>query len=251
LPDGKVVFGKQGLSAWLAEPTERYDHGILGDGIEAAALVVETGAGQRYTLQLPFSLVFEDRYPRMADLDADGDDEIYLVRSHRRFGAALVVVDLVGEELKVIAESEPIGMLHRWLNPVGAADFDGDGKMEIAVVITPHIGGTLKLYEFTTGQLVPEYEAYGFSNHFIGSRELEMSAVVDLNQDGIADLAVPDAVRYKLRLMTIKDHELIEIETISPGSRINTEIVHEIDSSGKSVLKYGLVDGRGIEVRVN
>ena len=39
----------------------------------------------------------------------------------------------------------------RWLNPVGVPDLDGEERAEIAAVITPHIGGTLKVYRRTTG----------------------------------------------------------------------------------------------------
>ncbi len=38
LPDGHVATGTRDIArAWLAEPTTRYDHGILGDKIEAGA----------------------------------------------------------------------------------------------------------------------------------------------------------------------------------------------------------------------
>ena len=43
LPDAKVATGKGDIArAWLAEPTTCYDHGILGDEIEAGSLVIET-----------------------------------------------------------------------------------------------------------------------------------------------------------------------------------------------------------------
>ena len=251
LPDGEVVYGRQGLSAWLAMPTRRYTHGVLGDDLEAGALVVETAEGKQLTLQLPENFVFEDRYPRFADLDGDGDDEIYLVLTNLYRGAALVVIDIREEKLRIVARSEAIGQRFRWLNPVGAGDFDGDGRMEIAVVITPHIGGILTIYEFKENQLTPEYEAQGFSNHFIGSRALAMSAVVDLDGDGIDDLAVPDARRQSLRMMSIKNNRLSELGTVEQGSRINTAIVQQPDPQGNSRLTYGLEDGRRIEVHIN
>ena len=61
LPDGKVATGKGEIArAWLAEPTTRYDHGILGDKIEAGALVIETRDGKRQTVRLKDDAVFED-----------------------------------------------------------------------------------------------------------------------------------------------------------------------------------------------
>ena len=87
LPDGKVVAGSRDIArAWLAEPTTRYDHGILGDRIEAAALVIETRDGKRQTVRLKDDAVFEDLKPRLADLDGDGHDAIVVVKSYLKRG---------------------------------------------------------------------------------------------------------------------------------------------------------------------
>jgi len=46
LPDGGMAIATDAIArAWLAEPTTRYDHGILGDKIEAGSLVIETRDG--------------------------------------------------------------------------------------------------------------------------------------------------------------------------------------------------------------
>ena len=45
--------GKHDIArAWLAEPTTRYDHGILGDAIEASSLVIERRDGTRHVVRL-------------------------------------------------------------------------------------------------------------------------------------------------------------------------------------------------------
>lgn len=42
VPDGEV--SKAGpFTAWLIDPTTRYNHGVLGDAIEAGGFVVERG----------------------------------------------------------------------------------------------------------------------------------------------------------------------------------------------------------------
>ena len=56
-------------SAWLADPTTRYDHGVLGDQIEAAALRLRTRDGKVLTYRLPGDSVFEDLEPRIVALD--------------------------------------------------------------------------------------------------------------------------------------------------------------------------------------
>ncbi|WP_416898529.1 MAG: FG-GAP repeat domain-containing protein [Minwuia sp.] len=88
---------------------------------------------------------------------------------------------------------------NRWLNPAGIADFDGDGVLEIAVVVTPHIGGTLRLLRPAGGtRMTRVAEAHGFSNHAIGSRDQDLSAVLDWDGDGLPDLALPDAARREV-----------------------------------------------------
>ncbi len=203
LPDTNVEVGTRNIrQAWFARPTRRYDHGVLGDAIEAASLKALMSDDQILEVRLPETSVFEDRTPRLADIDGDGQDEIIAVRSYLNSGAAVTLIGQVGANLQIIAEAPSIGQPNRWLNPVGAADFDGDGTTEIAVVITPHIGGTLQLYEWQGDRLVKDLSARGFSNHAMGSRELGLSALADVNNDGIVDMVLPDAGRASLVAVT-------------------------------------------------
>ena len=83
LPDGRVATGTHDIArAWLADPTERYDHGILGDTIESGRLMIEMRDGKRHTVRLKNNAVFEDLGRALADLDGDGHDEIIVVKSY-------------------------------------------------------------------------------------------------------------------------------------------------------------------------
>lgn len=76
LPAGGIAEAKGNgpVRAWYEKPTKRYDHGVLGDAIEAGSLVVFDNAGRKYEVVLPETFVFEDITPRIADLDGDGEN---------------------------------------------------------------------------------------------------------------------------------------------------------------------------------
>lgn len=223
LPDGVMRDGKVNiLRAWLTGPTDRYDHGILGDGIEASGLAVETVTGTKLTLTLPKSSVFEDRQARPMDVDGDGVEEIVAVRSYLHAGAALAVLSAKGNKLEIIAETPPIGISNRWLNPIGVGDFDGDGEPEIAYIETPHIGGILKVFRLKAGDFSQVYAAPGFSNHAIGSREQGLSAIFDANGDGAADILIPDARRRQVRLVSFHGGNFRELDKMAIPGKINS-----------------------------
>ncbi|MCT8329665.1 FG-GAP repeat domain-containing protein [Albidovulum sediminis] len=154
--------------ARYADPTGRYDHGALGDGFEFGALVLATTAG-RLRLTLPQARVFEDTAPRLADLDGDGAPEVIVVETDMGRGARLSVYGEAG----LIAATGYIGRTHRWLAPVGAADLDGDGTVEIAYVETPHLGRILRVVRLEGDRLVPVAEAAGLTNHRYGEPAIE------------------------------------------------------------------------------
>ena len=188
--------------AWLAEPTTRYDHGVLGDKIEAGALVIESRDGKTHTLRLKRDAVFEDLEPRLVDLDGDGHDEIVVVKSYLKRGSALAVVALRKGRYEIVAETPPLGAPHRWLNPAGIADFTGDGKTDIALVRQPHVVGELELWRYADGNLRKTAALPGTANHIIGTRALHMSAVADFDGDGIMDIALPSLDRRHLRIVS-------------------------------------------------
>jgi len=216
LPGSLTVHGTNDIrSAWLSQPTDRYQHGVFGKAVEAGGLTIITQDGVELTLTLPETAVFEDREPRLVDLNGDGRDEIILVKSTLDKGAALVIAGVQNGQLNILAEGAPIGYAHRWLNPVGTGDFDGDGQIELAYVETPHIGGTLRILRWTGDKLVEVYAQPGFSNHKYGTRELGLSGVLDTNQDGIKDLIVPDAARRTLRMVTFANGVFKDLRTIA------------------------------------
>ena len=242
LPDGEVATGAGLIAeAYLTGPTERYRHGILGDMIEASGIRVTTSDGAVLDATLGPESVFEDRLARIADIDGDGADDVIVVRSYLDRGAALSAWSVRGGELVRIAEAPAIGRPSRWLNPIGVADFDADGTPEVAAVITPHIGGILKFYSVRGEALIEEGSERGFSNHFIGSRALGLSAVFDADGDGIPDIALPDAGRRAIRIMTFAGGAIGELANLALPSRVRTSFVRV--AGAEPVFLFGLEDG--------
>ena len=166
--------------AWFSGATTRYPHGVLGDTIEATRLHIYTdqsisSCGDQ-TVTLPDELVFEDIAPRLADLDFDGLPEIIVVQSHQSLGAQLAIYQAAhdGIGLDLVATTPFIGQRNRWLAPVGVADFNGDGQMDVAYVDRPHLARTLRVWSFVPGGLdgqgsLREIAALGgLTNHRIG-----------------------------------------------------------------------------------
>lgn len=224
LPDGLIATTTGGdiRAAYYDEPTTRYAHGIMGDAIEAGTLVAEGADGEQYRLALPQSEVFEDRYPRLADLDADGTTEVITIRSSSRAGAAVTIYGLDDGHLVQKATTEFIGRANRWLNIAGIAPFLGGGALQIAYVTTPHIGGTLAIVGLKGGKLTRHGDAYDFSNHWIGSRELRLSATMMI--DGALALALPSADRATLRIMRFSEAGPIDVTAIRMPGRIDKAI---------------------------
>lgn len=248
LPDGLVARGTRNIAAaWFSGPTQRYRHFSFGTEHEADTLVVSTTDRRIFRLQLPGDSVFEDREPRLADVDGDGQDELIVVRSYLKTGAALAVVAVRPEGLAIVAETPPIGAPFKWLNPAGVADFDGDGQPDIALVRLPHLVGELEVWTLKNGTLVRTFTDDDVSNHAVGSRHFRLSAIADFDGDGISDLAIPSFDRRSLRLLAFRDGRVREIDRIAlPAvAAENFEIGRQ---AGRLAIRVGLNGGRSILV---
>ena len=246
LPDGGVaVHPSPGIaSAWYSQPTKRYNHGVLGDNIEGGGLRVKDDKGNLYTYQLPQDSVFEDITPRLADLDGDGRAEVITIKSFLNAGASLAIFGLRSGRLELIASTPPIGTSNRWLNIAGIRDLNGDGLTDIATVVTPHIGGTLEIWSYKGGKLVLTASKYGFSNHFIGSRNLDLSAVGDVSGDGRPNITIPGAARRQLRIMTLFGDTIEQSGSIDLPDKIEANIgLLSNPKSGLSAFVLGLANG--------
>lgn len=199
LPDGEVAT-QGGVTAYLVAPTRRYDHAVLGDAIEAGGFAAETG-GRRLVYRLGADAVFEDRRVRLADLDGDGAPEAVLVKSYLDRGSAIAVFRIMPAGIAPLAESAPIGRRHRWLNPIGVADFTATGAPTIAAVVTPHLTGSLRLYRLSAGRLAEVARTDGFTNHILGSRDLDLARIDDVLGLGTPQIVLPTIDRNSLAVV--------------------------------------------------
>ncbi len=98
------------------------------------------------------------------------------------------------------------------------------------------------------GELVQVAAADGFSNHAIGSTELGMSAFADVDGDGIVDIALPNAQRSALRIVTVAGGMMRELATAPLPSPVATAITVVTSADGVAFVA-GLEDGTLVLVR--
>ena len=83
--------------------------------------------------------------------------------------------------------------------------------------------------------------ARGFSNHAIGSRNLDLSALLDANGDGVTDMAVPDNRRETLRIVTFAGGRFRQLAALPNRFEIIAGILKtQLPRGGNPVLIYAL-----------
>lgn len=190
IPDARIVEVGPDRAAVLTGATTRYDHGVLGDGIEADRVtMLETRDGLSIDWHArPEGGVIEGQAPIIADLAGDGRPTVIVTASDSREGARIVSFGLDGRK---IAVGPAIGTGFRWRHQLAVAPFSDDGTPELAVVRTPHIGGRLEFYRLHGDRLSIVATRDGYSSHTIGSRNLDTTVAGDFDGDGRPEIVVP------------------------------------------------------------
>lgn len=187
-------------TAWYDGATDRYSHGVLGDAIEPSILSISTNTSCDISITLDEQHVFEDIAPRLADIDNNGTAEVITVRSHQNKGAQVAIYTLGNEStLELLATTPYIGTANRWLAPVGIADFNNDGVMDIAFVDRPHLAKKLRVWSYKDSELKEIASKGGYSNHRIG--EAFISGGIRLC-NGTTEMITADA--YWQRILSTK-----------------------------------------------
>ncbi|NJK44065.1 MAG: hypothetical protein HC933_07050 [Pleurocapsa sp. SU_196_0] len=203
--DGEVV-------ALVAPTKDRYAHGVLGDAVEATAVVVleRHSLAVRWRLDLPSPFVFEDLSLRPVRFG--GQDRLAVVRSSAKGGAALALVGLSANRLEVTA-AEDFGQPNRWLNPLV-------GFGTLYAVHTPHIGGVLNQYSLVGNKLSRAARLEGVSSHRIGSRHLESALVVAVNR-----LVVPRQDHRGLVAITCTQGRCVVTSEVAFGAAYSSNMI--------------------------
>ncbi len=201
--------------ARYVSPTDVYPHGALGDDLEwgAVEITVSRRKGEEgdlvsghvdltYRIKAPANAVFEDTMPRLWDVDGDGHPEVVVVISHQDHGAQLAVIGYDGDAFRYIATTPTIGTRFRWLAPVGAADLDGDGHVEVAFVLTPHLSKTLHIWRYRDGDFRRVAQQNGLTNHKIGWDYIPGGLRVC---DGMPELVTANADWTRVMAITFQD----------------------------------------------
>lgn len=240
LPDARLLRDGGGRIVALAGATDRYGHGVLGDGIEAGAIVrLDPGdLSVSSRASVPEGAVVEGIAPILADVTTGDGHEAVVTESDADRGARQVVYGAGGERL---GAGPAIGTGFRWRHALAVAPFAPGGARELAVVRTPHVGGTVEFYRLGGD---PEIVATlsGYSTHAIGSRNLDGGVAGDFDGDGRVELLVPTDDRRTLAGIRRTDGGVREAWRLPIGGDLATNVLATRGPEGIAVA-VGCADG--------
>ncbi len=92
LPDSQIIENDSQRLLILSDPSEQYQHGILGDTVEATSVTIVEISDESKVISkfsVPSDWVIESIRPIWSDWDGDGDREIVLTLSNSKSGAKI------------------------------------------------------------------------------------------------------------------------------------------------------------------
>lgn len=224
LPDARLIADDRGRLLLLTDATTRYDHGVLGDAVEAASItLVETAPTPRVALTIPIPdpLVVEGIAPIWADLTGDGIREIIVTLSDASQGAWIAVFNEAGER---VAAGPPIGQGRRWRHQLAVAPFGPTGELRLADVLTPHIGGIVEFNQLAGDALQIVDRTPGYTSHAIGSRNFDQALAGDFDGDGYIELLLPNQAMTELGAVRQLPGGAEVSWTVPVGDRMSTNL---------------------------
>lgn len=242
LPDARILFDEHGRLLLLTDPTDRYPHGVLGDAIEGGGFaLIETAPEMRVAAHvlIPKPQVIEGIMPLWVDWDGDGNREIIVTLSDAAQGAQIV---LFGEDGTRLASGTAVGEGNRWRHQIVVAPFGPHGEMELAAVLTPHIGGVVEFYQWQGDQLSVVAQLPGYSSHVIGSRNLDMAMAGDFNGDGRPELLLPTPERTQLGGIQRTANGAEAVYHVELGGELITNLAGVTMGTGETAVAVGRAD---------
>ncbi len=242
LPNGRLLVDDNDRLLFLSHPTQRYRHGVLGDEVEAAGItLLNTKDPQNgvFTIFVSEQDVVEGLSPIWADLDGDGEREIVVTLSNAAKGARIAVFSEDGKE---IAAGPAVGQGFRWRHQLAVAAFGPEGEVELADVLTPHIGGVVEFYQLENAELKVVARVPGHTSHVLGSRNLDMAVAGDWDSDGRFELLVPTQNRAELSGIRRTSGGAEVVWSLPVGGRISTNMGVVTNSDGGLSVAVGRED---------
>ena len=248
-PDARLVMNRVGQVAFYANATDqRYVHGIMGDSLEGATLLVlevrDSQLGILARVDLPGEQVFEGIAPFWADIDGDGREDLVTTVADGTFGARLRLYLWDGNQIRQEVDGPAIGRGKRWRHQLTAGPFGPAGEIEVADIVTPHIGGTVQFLRLEKGALPVKASYDGVTSHLIGSRNLDQTAAGDFNGDDRPEVLVMDRSRAQVVAVQHEAEGAREIWRLGAGAEITSNFAPvELLDQGLA-LAVGTADGR-------
>jgi len=248
-PDARMVMNKVGQIALYANSTDqRYVHGIMGDNFEGSTLIIldvkDSEIRVLARVDLPGEDVYEGIAPFWADLNGNGTEDLVTTVANGTFGAKLRAYVWDGSKIQQEVDGPAIGQGNRWRHQLTAGPFGPNGEIEIADVLTPHIGGTLEFYRWEDASLNIVATFPSVTTHLIGSRNLDQTAAGDFNGDGQLEVLVMNRARTEIIAVQHTENGAEEVWRLNAGGEIITNFAPVELLENRLGLAVGTSDGR-------
>ncbi len=247
--DARLVMNSGGQVALYANATnQRYAHGIMGDRLEAATLLVLEAAdskiGLRARVDLPGEDVYEGIAPFWADIDGDGIEDLVTTVANSSLGARLRAYIWDGAGLRQAVDGPAIGPGNRWRHQLAAGNFGPDGGIEIAALRTPHLAATMEFFRLGDAALELVATMPGVTTHKAGSRNLDQTAAGDFNGDDRPEVLALDMAGSAIVAVQRKESGAGEAWRLDAGGSIVSNFAPVELLDGGLALAVGTAQNR-------